>query len=34
VQLTNSVATAMSEEAMDRQRRFTELAQPLLPQGR
>jgi hypothetical protein len=30
-QLTSSVATAMSEEAMAKQQRFTALAEPLLP---
>jgi hypothetical protein len=31
VQLTSSVATALGEESMEKQRRFTELAEPLLP---
>lgn len=30
-QLTASVADAMGAEAMEKQRRFTELAEPLLP---
>jgi hypothetical protein len=30
-QLTASVADAMRDEAMEKQRRFTELAEPLLP---
>jgi hypothetical protein len=30
-QLTASVADAMGDEAMEKQRRFTELAEPLLP---